>query len=78
MDGRQTTQTDQLVDPGRIEAETRRHILRLEERLVRRLARRGSWQSREGGQGGGHLEEGLSSLGGRVHGRPPQVLDERC
>jgi hypothetical protein len=62
MDGRQMTQTDQLVDPGCIEAETRRHVLHLEERLVRRLARRGSRQSREGGQSRGHLEESLPSL----------------
>jgi len=77
MDGRQTTQPDQLIDAGDVDTETRRYLFHFEERLVGWLARRAPWQSREGGQGRGYLEKSLPSLRGRVHGCLSQVLDER-
>jgi hypothetical protein len=78
MDGRQTTQPDQLIDAGDVDTETRRYLFHFEERLVGWLARRGSRQSCEGSQGRGHLEKSLPSLRGCVHGCLSQVLDEPC
>jgi hypothetical protein len=75
MDGRQTPQPDQLIDAGCVDAEARRHLFDLEERLVGRLARRGPRQSC-GSYGRSYLEKSLPGLRGRVHGRLSQVLDE--